>query len=62
MSTDIKVICLKSHEDGVTEGKEYSCVNVEGWVYDIFPDDFGHLSGWHKSYFAIADNNQNKQP
>jgi hypothetical protein len=45
------VRCLKKHDDGLTYGKIYSVVKETEKYYDIFPDDFGHLSGFDKRYF-----------
>ena len=47
----LAVRCVHSHEDGLTKGKTYYVRKQNDWGYDIFPDDYGHLSGWNKRYF-----------
>jgi hypothetical protein len=47
----MSIICAHSHEDGLTNGKRYNVIKSNDWGYDIFPDDYGHLSGWDKRFF-----------
>ena len=52
----LAVRCIRSHEDGLTKGKVYDAHKKGEWGYDVFPDDFGHLSGWDKRYFEVVSN------
>jgi len=50
-----KVKCIISHQDGLTVGKKYNVESENEKYYDIYPDDFGHLSGFDKRYFEPAN-------
>ena len=51
----LAVRCIHSHEDGLTKGKVYDAHKISDWGFDIFPDDYGSLSGWDKRYFEVVE-------
>ncbi len=54
----LAVRCIRSHEDGLTKGKIYDAHKQGEWGYDVFPDDYGYLSGWDKRYFEAVGNDR----
>jgi hypothetical protein len=53
-----QVTCINPHADCLTKGKVYNAVGESDKYYDIYPDDFGHLSGFDKRFFESTTNPQ----
>jgi len=50
------VRCIRKHPDGLTKDKMYNVVAKTEQYLDIFPDDYGHLSGFDKRFFEDVSN------